>query len=514
MKNDQNSREQSHTAHGNSRRDFLKSGAAFAALATAGPLAGFSPLCAERSSASDMINGIQVGPVSFVDEGVGTVLDNFQKRGGLNTIFLTTFTYGRGLSGRQIPGHPFPDHGSMESDEKTFHGGNYATPHPEFYQRTVLKNTRAPEHGDLDIVAAVLPGAKKRSMKVFCSVEDQWRADVPGVKECAEIDVQGRKTNTLCLFNPDVRAFWTGLVTDLCKSYDIDGILFFNEHNGPLLNALGASHFQKIDSSRTTCFCEHHQRVARERGINFDRAREGYQKLDQLVQASLKGQRPNDGYYVEFQRLLLENPEILAWDRLFDAGKHEVLGEVYAAVKAVDKNLQVGFHIEHVNSFNPIFRATRRYEDIANSADFLKIVVYNNCGGERYANFIRNIGSTIFRDVPQEELMRFNNHLLNYGNEAPLDRLATEGLSSDYVYRETRRAKTGVQGKCLILPGIDIGIPTAKDSRKASPDDTYAAAAAAFKGGADGVILSRKYSEMKLANLDAAGRAVREASKK
>jgi hypothetical protein len=33
---------------------------------------------------------------------------------------------------------------------------------------------------------------------------------------------------------------------------------------------------------------------------------------------------------------------------------------------------------------------------------------------------------------------------------------------------------------------------------------------AAFRGGAHGVLLSRKYSEMKLANIRAAGRAVRE----
>ena len=163
-----------------------------------------------------------------------------------------------------------------------------------------------------------------------------------------------------------------------------------------------------------------------------------------------------------------------------------------------------------MNSFNPIFRATRRYEDLAAQADFLKVVVYNNCGGERYASFIRNIGSTVFRDVPKDELLRFNNHLLNYGDEASLDQLPAAGLSPDYVARETQRALAGVQGKCRVLPGIDIGIPTGKNSRKASPEDTYAATAAALKAGAHGVIFSRKYSEMRLENLSAAGHAVRE----
>lgn len=346
---------------------------------------------------------------------------------------------------------------------------------------------------------------------MFASVEDQWRLDVPGVKECAEVDLLDRRTKTLCLFHPDVQNLWTSLVTDICKSYPVDGILFFNERNGPLLNALGTSHFQTIDSSRATCFCEHHQRAAKERGINFERAKEGYLQVDNFVQASLKGQRPSNGYYVEFNRLLLEYPKIIAWDKLFDIGKHQVLEQVYNAVKGVDKSLRNGFHIEHVNSFNPFYRATRSYEELAQKADFLKVVAYNICGGERYANFINNIGSTIFRDVPKEELMRFNNHLLNYGNEASLDQLPTAGLSPDYVFRETQRALEGVKGKCLIPSGIDIGIPTKATSRKGSPQDAYLATAAAYKAGAHEVILSRKYSEMKLADIEAAGRAIREA---
>jgi hypothetical protein len=134
-------------------------------------------------------------------------------------------------------------------------------------------------------------------------------------------------------------------------------------------------------------------------------------------------------------------------------------------------------------------------------------VAYNNCGGERYVQYIDNVGSTVFRDVPKAELMRFNNYLLNYA-EKSYDELAGSGFSADYVYRETQRALAGVQGKCRILPGIDIGIPTRASSRKASPEDTYDATLAALRAGAHGVILSRKYSEMRLENLAAAGRAV------
>ncbi len=84
------------------------------------------------------------------------------------------------------------------------------------------------------------------------------------------------------------------------------------------------------------------------------------------------------------------------------------------------------------------------------------------------------------------------------------------GLSADYVYSEAKRARAGLEGtKTLLWPGIDIDIPTAANHSKCTPKGSEDVVAAAFKANADGVILSRKYSEMKLANLRGAGDAVR-----
>jgi hypothetical protein len=46
-----------------------------------------------------------------------------------------------------------------------------------------------------------------------------------------------------------------------------------------------------------------------------------------------------------------------------------------------------------------------------------------------------------------------------------------------------------------------------------TPEDVHGAVQATFDAGAHGLILSRKYSEMRLANLRAAGRAIREVTK-
>src|SRR5689334_14953674 len=126
------------------RREFTK------LLAATGVAAS---LPSEAQTANQRMIGIQVGAISFIDEGVAPVLDRFQHDAAINTLFLATFTYGRGIAGRQVPGQPLPDHGKQEYDT-TFHGGNFARTHEQYYHRTSLKNIQAPDHDDFDVLAA------------------------------------------------------------------------------------------------------------------------------------------------------------------------------------------------------------------------------------------------------------------------------------------------------------------------------------------------------------------------
>jgi hypothetical protein len=102
--------------------------------------------------------------------------------------------------------------------------------------------------------------------------------------------------------------------------------------------------------------------------------------------------------------------------------------------------------------------------------------------------------------------------VLDYKQEKPLADIPKAGLSADYVYREAKRAREALNGtKTQLWPGIDIDIPTGATQSKSTPEGTKNAVAAALRAGADGVLLSRKYSEMKLANLRGAGVAIKEA---
>src|SRR5690348_17146685 len=130
------------------RRDFVQN-------AVAGALVSAAQSGHAAPATSKMV-GIQVGAVSFVDEGVEKVLDIFQESASVNTLFVATFTYGRGIAGRQVPGQPLPDHGKQEYDTGTFKGGSYTRIHPQYYRDTVIKDFRAPDFGDYDVLESVI----------------------------------------------------------------------------------------------------------------------------------------------------------------------------------------------------------------------------------------------------------------------------------------------------------------------------------------------------------------------
>ena len=167
------------------RRSFLQN-------AVAGALASAATSSQAAPPAKKMI-GMQVGAVSFVDEGISKVLDILQETAAVNTLFLATFTYGRGIAGRQVPGQPLPDHGKQEYDTGYFQGGNYAKVRPQYYKDTGDPAVARAGPWQLDIIAEVLPEARKRGMSTICWTEDVWRDDVPDIEKLQEMDLYGRK---------------------------------------------------------------------------------------------------------------------------------------------------------------------------------------------------------------------------------------------------------------------------------------------------------------------------------
>lgn len=447
--------------------------------------------------------GIQMGVGPLAGRDYERVLDAVVEQGAVNTLFVFIFTYIREWTGVEAA---------------RFHGGNYATVHPQYYKDTALKpeDTRATDFGNLDVLARLLPAARKRGLKTFCWViEDNAKPRVPNIDVLWERDLYGRVAGNHpagpCSNNPNYRNFLLGLFEDYARSYEIDGLMWGSERQGALSNALGAFHGGgRVDPGRVTCFCRFCEAKAKKQGIDVERAKQGFRELEKFVRAGRAGERPPDGYYVTFWRLLLRYPEMLAWEMFWTGALRGTYAALHERVKSVRRELPVGWHIWHNNSFNPIYRAEQDYRELAKYSDFMKPVLYNNCAGGRMVSYLDSVGQNVYGDIPKNQLLDFECQIMNY-REGGYNQIPRTGLSADYVYRETKRARDAVAGTpTQIWPGIDIDVPTGKGQSQCTPEGVKAAVLAAFRGGADGVLLSRNYTEMKPENLAAAGQAVKE----
>ncbi len=491
------------------RRTFFKT-------TTAASLAAALPL---KSRAQRHV-GIQIGPVSFVDEGEDQVLDNVQSLARADHIIIPVFAYNRGLAGRgYLDGEgsfdaEVPDHGLLQYDPNWFHGGYYATPNMRYYQNTVFKDFRAPEFGDYDVLAAILPKANARGLAVTAMMADNFRGNLPNADKLFGKRLDGTTRAQVCFNNPEYRAFLFGLVEDCVRSYDIDQLLWRSEKEGPLTEALHLLYFPT--PQLPGCFCEFCRVRGENEGIRFERAVAGYEELVKFTQKGWRGERPADGSYVAFWRILLRFPEILQWQKLFVDSLHDLYRGLYALVKSIKPQVQVGWGFSSQQIFNHLYRADADIRALDGLTDFLKFYVYFTVGGPRMARYIENAGKSIFADLPRDQIVSLVHALMGY-DEGDFETLRRKGLSDNYVYRETRRALAGAEGTGITMwPAIDVNLPAYKffedfhDYVRSSPDMLKKAVHAVFRAGADRLLLARKYSEMKLSNLKAIGDALAE----
>ena len=123
----------------------------------------------------------------------------------------------------------------------------------------------------------------------------------------------------------------------------------------------------------------------------------------------------------------------------------------------------------HFVAMSPFYSADTNYARLVHVSDYLKPSPYNNYAGPRFAQYIRSVRSTIFRDLSPEQVLDMHYKLLGLQNEPTLDKLPTSGLSGESVGVETKRAIADVQGTIPIYRGIDIDIPPGLMKNERSP---------------------------------------------
>jgi hypothetical protein len=495
------------------RRGFLKKMVAGAAA----PLAAQLP---QAASSSKAMVALQLDSRRVGGRGHrSSVLDVVQERAAVNTLLVDSLWFSRGTTEAELQGDRNRGHGKRAADSR-FRGSGMGTVHPQYYRDIgVDPGHLMPRNAEPGPAAGAPPccsqardpaGLPDQGLlpRQAAGVES-WSSRISTASKPARPARGTRSIGTWC---------WRGGGPDPLLRRGRDHV--HGRAPGAFTDTLGLRFrgvSRGLPGSRT-CFCRFCQQKAREGGIDFSRAKAGFEELEKFVAAGRAGRRPVDGYYVTLWRLMLRFPELLAWEHLWHEGLRELLKEMHAKVKATRDSVLFGSHIWPNHYMNPILRAET---DLASWSvpRFHQGRPLQQCGGPRFGSYIDSVSQTMWGDVPRGELLQLHYRLMNY-DEAPYERVRQAGLKGDFVYRESKRAMEGARGsRTLILAGIDVDIPVLSldlgpfkptEVSKGTRQDVKQAVMQAFRGGVNGIVVSREYTEMTLENLSGVGDAIRE----
>lgn len=451
--------------------------------------------------------GIQIGAISFVDEGVDEVLDLLQEKAGVNALLISALSWSRGNAGRALFG--FPDHGVQEPDN--LQGGAFYEPHPDYFQATTHRKFKAPDpiYGNFDTLADVIPAAKSRGMKVYpyycetssSAIKTLWQ---PGFVHFLDRDHWGRVSTRPSLLNPQYKIWWHSVIEDWFQNHDLAGMLWGIERQSPLMDIFRA------DTS--TGFDQYFQAEARARGIDVQRAIAGYRAIDQFLQNVRQGERPSSGVLVMLLRHLLHHPEVLMWEKMWLDAHQDFYHEIAGLVRFFDPANEVGLGIwQVINTYNPYLKAQYDPADYANYADWLKPVLYHTPAGARFARFAESWQRGVLADASPDGAYNALANILELEDfVSPREQGPMAGFRPEYVKRWTEELIAGTHGKCKVYPGIGVGVGDGGQSKAITPQEVIEGVHAGLDGGASGVLISRNYSEAELRNVEAVGTALRE----
>ena len=325
-----------------------------------------------------------------------------------------------------------------------------------------------------------------------------------------EIDLNGRRTTNPCFNNPDYRAYLSGKIESLLIGYpdEVDGIAWGCERMGPLDSmidgggepspASASSARPRPASSASPCRA---RKPATANSANSSAP---------PPSRSPTATSPPSGASCS------STPKSSAGSHCGPtasrgAGGALRPGQSHCAAKA----LRLPPDAEH--DLQPVLPRRRGLHQAPQlSPTSSRSPLTTTPAARAWRPTSTGLSRGIFHDAKPEDFLALYYKIMNY-NEAPFDKLASvRPVAGLRRQRDEARADRRCAGQTKIYPGIDIDVPvlgadaTGGENKRTHPDDVKAALQAAFAAGADGVVLSREYVEMWLANLTAAGDTLKE----
>lgn len=436
-----------------SRRDFLATAAA-TSFAAGSPVVGAIPTKAER------LVGIQIGPETLFDEGINQCLDRLQQKAAINAIFIYSQTYHMGSIPQNILA---TDHGvPVRTYSQSTLPRLWVRHRTNAFNGQVVQHqtvTQEHEYGDRDLFDEIREPTRARGIKLYARILEAGmnRQSIPGYQQVATVDLEGQPGDGPCWNNPDYRRWLYTTIRELVTNYELDGLQYGAERTGPLSDLL-------YRGSTPACFCKHCLLRNAERGVNVDRAKDGFRHLLSLVRDAEAGRSSHaDGMLTLVMRTFYHYPEVLQWDRSWFESDQEIGAEIHRVAKSIRPQIDSGRHVDHQrSSWDFFYRSAISYTETAKHADFIKPIVYHDAMGPRLRWWVlERLKSRLLSELTLKESLQLFYALFDHDaqKQPQLDELDTTGLGPEYVYRETLRCKQAVGDGARVYAGIGIDVP-------------------------------------------------------
>ena len=405
--------------------------------------------------AKRFIVGMQVHFLSeLLDEGIDAALETMSDVGGVNTLMLLTnvdemSTLSWGKLSHNPTGRRF----------LSVSGFTYE-PHLKYYSKTKMKPKKIDENGASAFHAAI-EAAENYGMERYAFILHRF----PFFEEHRDsqmVDALGRQLpGIFCYNNPEVRNLYLGMVEDLLRSYDLDGIFLdlldhsiqfgFRTLTDEMANMLGLTSLPYPEMG-LACFCKHCRERAEKERIDVEKVRRGLLRGVSLGYIPDKVERL--ARVDEVFRFLAEVPEYLEWLRFRMESNSEIHEEIHELVKSIDPSLKVALDIY---SISDSWKYAADWKKLVGSCEWIKPMFYS--------------GTYPGAPFPPER-----------------------------IYSETIAAIEETSHIVGIAPGVNACALT--------PEDVSKSVEQALKAGADGVVVSWDYALIPLESMSAARKAI------
>lgn len=252
----------------------------------------------------------------MAEESIESILDTLRETAQVNSVYFMAMMHGesRPLTDLYFPRSLQPAKTLIAEDARA-----HWQPHPEFYKDSRIK-PRLSDNEELrkkDYLAVMTAAARKAGCKTGAEIShtifDAERATGEFI-DTIQKDIWGNALGRLaCHNNPDIRAYLTGMFTDLVANYDIDyfvtAILPMAFNRPPVMVGMGGERHKPGTVAfgfwsslppdfreallRTTlggCFCEHCQKAAAAKGLDLKAIRRAMLPLANMMDHADEGE--------------------------------------------------------------------------------------------------------------------------------------------------------------------------------------------------------------------------------